>query len=132
MVTGQAVLCTAGEVFAAPAPRGWRDCALAVDALHRRLFGRGFLGEFAQAYRTPQEALRLIRRAGGWAPLFADVVARGGLRPVAPRAGAVGWLPVADGAFGHVTAMMITPGRWVVPSDIGATVLNGTSETWGL
>lgn len=132
MVTGRKVLAEAADVFARPHPRGWRDCALAVDALHARLFGRGFLGDFAASYDSPAQALRLIRAAGGWSDLFARVVAAGGLRPVEPRPGAVGWLPVPDAVFENVTAMMVVPGLWVVPSDAGATLLTGQSDCWGL
>jgi len=132
MVTGQAVLSVASDVFSRPHSRGWRDCALAVDALHARLFGRGFMGGFAAQYDTPAQALRLIRRAGGWDALFAAVITRGGLVPVAPRPGAVGWLPVDDAAFGRVTAMAVAPGWWVVPSDMGATVLSGDGPCWGV
>lgn len=123
-MTPHIVLDAAEAVLSEVPPRGWLDCALAVDMILRRAGGPSCLGDYVGAYQSPAEAARLIRMAGGWSAHFTAVVGRNGWRPGPEATGAIGHAPNLDAVFGHVCGVCIRPGAWVVPALGGWTVLN--------
>lgn len=126
-MTPAEVMRVADPIFSAPPPRGWLDCALAVDLVLRALTRRSGLGDLAGAYATPGQARRLIRRGGG-AVLFRAGVIRAGMVPCGPVPGAVGFTP--EGRWGFAVAICAGPGVWLVPVHCGFAVRADMDSCW--
>ncbi|MEB3421724.1 DUF6950 family protein [Salipiger marinus] len=127
-MTPAEVMRVADPILSAPPPRGWLDCALAVDLVLRALTGRSGLGDLAGAYATPGQARRLIRRGGGAAALFRAGVIRAGMVPCGDVPGAVGFS--AAGRWGFAVAICAGPGLWLVPVHRGFAVRASMDSCW--
>jgi len=127
-MTPAEVMRVADPIFSAPPPRGWLDCALAVDLVLRALTGRSGLGDLAAAYATPGQARRLIRRGGGAAAVFRAGVIRAGMVPCGDVPGAVGFS--AAGRWGFAVAICAGPGLWLVPVHRGFAVRASMDSCW--
>lgn len=129
-MTPQTIVAAAEVVLTAPPPRGWLDCALAVDLIVCRAGGRSPMGLAVSQYQTPRQALRRIRRAGGWEQNFAATVAAQGYRPGAVVTGAVGYVRNPGAVFGFACAVCVQPGAWIVPAETGYTIARDALGAW--
>lgn len=129
-LTPAEIVAAADQVLSKPPPRGWLDCALAIDLIILRAGGCSPMGAAVQEYQTPREALRRIRRAGGWQENFAATVAAQGYRPSGAATGAVGYVRNTDTLFGFACAVCVQPGAWLVPVEHGYTIAKDAMDAW--
>lgn len=122
-MTPEKIVEAADAVLSAPPPRGWLDCGLAIDLVARRAGLRPPLGEMVKAYDTPVQAVRHIRKLGGWPRAFERVVKANGYRSCDPCTGAMGYVENRDLFFGVTCAICVQPGAWVVPLTGGYAIM---------
>jgi len=122
MVSADDAMAAVLDVMAGPWVWGVSDCCSAACDVFARLHGIDPMAPLRGRFASRAEALRLIRSAGGWRPMCADLAARAGLRA---GIGGAGELGLVRGGGRLSLAVGVGHGMWAGRVDGGFATTAG-------